>query len=180
MTDMITQLTDINQIKDLVHGFSNRDQGKWAELRALFADDATVAISWFNGPALAFVDACARGYENAPPKTSVKHLLGFPRIRVSGDRAYADTDATILMRVPFGEKRIMLDVTSWCRFCHMCSSRRCARSVIPFDAKFARHGLLDLPRYQASHHQTLREDQATDNSIPALAISQARRQKLNP
>lgn len=134
MTDMITQLNDINQIKDLVHGFAFRDQGKWPELRELFAEDATVAISWFHGPASAFVDACALGYANAPPKTSVKHLLGFPRIRISGNRAYADTDATILMRVPFGEKRVMLDVTSWCRFCHLLEKRDGAWKIVHWTA----------------------------------------------
>ena len=46
----------------------------------------------------------------------LKHLIGNPRLQISGNRAIADTDICIMLRVGIGTEPVIVDVTSWARF----------------------------------------------------------------
>ncbi len=115
-------LIDVEQIRDLIHGFAHRDRGEWERLAALYAPDATVAISWFEGSATGFIAGCRDAHEGGQIG-GVKHVLGHPRVKVRGGRALVDTDVTILMRVALGSSQDLVDVTTWCRFFHFVEKR---------------------------------------------------------
>jgi hypothetical protein len=88
-----------------------RDQGRWPELLATFAPDGEIAVSWFSGPYREFVDRCRQGYEAG--QRSKHHI--FPSVvRVTGDRAVAETNVTILVRQKIAGA--LADMTSYARF----------------------------------------------------------------
>jgi len=88
-----------------------RDQGKWPELLATFGPDGEIAVSWFSGPYREFVDRCRQGYEAG--QRSKHHI--FPSVvRVTGDRAVAETNVVILVRQKIGG--VLADMTSYARF----------------------------------------------------------------
>jgi hypothetical protein len=89
----------------------HRDQGKWPELLATFAADGEIAVSWFSGPYREFVDRCRQSYEAG--QRSKHHI--FPSVvRVSGDRAVAETNVVILVRQKINGA--LADMTSYARF----------------------------------------------------------------
>ena len=101
-----------------------RDQGRWPELLATFAPDGEIAVSWFSGPYREFVDRCRQGYEAG--QRSKHHI--FPSVvRVTGDRAVAETNVTILVRQKIGGT--LADMTSYARFLDRLA-RKDARWVI--------------------------------------------------
>src|SRR5882757_2896205 len=88
-----------------------RDQGRWPELLATFAPDGEIAVSWFSGPYREFVDRCRQGYEAG--QRSKHHI--FPSVvRVTGERAVAETNVTILVRQKIAGA--LADMTSHARF----------------------------------------------------------------
>ena len=88
-----------------------RDQGKWPELLATFGPDGEIAVSWFSGPYREFVDRCRQGYEAG--QRSKHHI--FPSVvRVTGERAVAETNVVILVRQKIGG--VLADMTSYARF----------------------------------------------------------------
>jgi len=88
-----------------------RDQGRWPELLATFAPDGEIAVSWFSGPYREFVDRCRQGYEAG--QRSKHHI--FPSVvRVTGERAVAETNVTILVRQKIAGA--LADMTSYARF----------------------------------------------------------------
>ena len=61
-----------------------RDQRRWPELLSTFHPDGEIAVSWFRGPYVEFVEHCKRGGPS-------KHLIMAPLVQVNGDRATAKT-----------------------------------------------------------------------------------------
>ena len=72
-----------------------RDQAWWDEMRATWAEDSHVNVSWYSGPGQGFIDGSVRMQETSTP---VKHKLGPVMVRVNGDKAVASVSATILTR----------------------------------------------------------------------------------
>lgn len=93
-----------------VQSFVYRDQGRWDELRDLFHDEASIHVSWYSGGIDDFIER-SRKMKGA---SGTRHLIGGSRVRISGDRAIADTDVTIIARTKVGG--VEADVTSWLRF----------------------------------------------------------------
>jgi hypothetical protein len=88
-----------------------RDQGRWAELTAIFAPEGEIAVSWFSGGYREFVDRCRQSFEAG--QRSKHHL--FPSVvRVNGDRATAETNVVILVRQKISG--VLADMTSYARF----------------------------------------------------------------
>jgi SnoaL-like domain len=88
-----------------------RDQKRWAELLATFTSDGTIAVSWFRGPFAKFVERCRTREAQVG---HAKHLIQLSVVRVSGERALAETSVVILVRQAI--EGIAIDLTSHARF----------------------------------------------------------------
>ena len=88
---------DIVRIQQLIcREREARDRNWWDEMRATWAEDSHVNVSWYSGPGQGFIDGSVREQEKSTP---VKHKLGPIMVRVNGDKAVASVSATILTRV---------------------------------------------------------------------------------
>ena len=88
-----------------------RDQGKWPQLLATFVPDGRIAISWFSGNFTEFVDRCRKSFDAG--QRSKHHI--FPSVvRVSGERAVAETNIVIHVRQKIDG--VPVDMTSHARF----------------------------------------------------------------
>ena len=88
-----------------------RDQGKWPELLRTFTSDGTITVSWFTGPFAQFVERCKASF-GANLKS--KHHIMPSVVRVTGDRALAETSIVIHVRQAIGG--VAVDMTSHGRF----------------------------------------------------------------
>jgi hypothetical protein len=88
-----------------------RDQGRWADLEAIFHPGGKIAVSWFRGPYTEFVAHCRRNHGRG---STAKHLLWPTRVTVNGDRATAETNVAILVRQTI--EGVEVDLTSQGRF----------------------------------------------------------------
>ena len=89
-----------------------RDTARWNDLRALYAPGATMKTTWFEGPALEFVDASAR--LSAKTGAMALHSIGATTAWVNGMRAVAEVRVVLLIRQPLGG--VEVDVTCHGRF----------------------------------------------------------------
>ncbi len=111
------QITDEN-IKDklaittLINTWCHaRDRGKWQELKNTFWPGGNIALSWFDGPFEAFVGASQKIAEGGNGMT---HLLQTPYVVIKGERATAETNATLKVRAPL--RFYEVDITSQIRY----------------------------------------------------------------
>jgi hypothetical protein len=105
--------TDKSAIAELIQAWGvYRDQGKWQDLRGTFAPGGHISISWFRGPFEQFVERCKASFDAGD--TWSRHHLYQPSIKLSGDRAVAETSVIIRVRQKF--KDVPVDLTSWSRF----------------------------------------------------------------
>lgn len=100
------------EIASKISAFAWRDQCRWTELRALFAEQATISVSWYSGSIEGFIAASTNMASVEEAQT--KHWIGVPRISVCGERALAETDIAILNRSSVGPLEV--DVTSYACF----------------------------------------------------------------
>ena len=91
-----------------------RDLGEYDTMRECFHDDATVAVSWFDGPFLEFWEATKKLRGNLKPTERSKHWIGSYRCEVNGDRAVMETDVLLFARDDIEGK--LFDYTAWMRF----------------------------------------------------------------
>ena len=89
----------------------HRDQGKWAELLAIFAPEGRICVSWFDGPYGEFVERCRTAVRAG--QLSKHHILP-SRVRVNGERAMAETNVVIYVRQKI--EGVLVDMTSHARF----------------------------------------------------------------
>jgi len=111
---MITDslLTDRITIVSLINAWGHfRDRGKWQDLKNTFWAEGTISLSWFDGPFEAFVGASQK---IAAGGNSMTHLIQTPYVVINGDRAIAETNATLKVRAPL--KFYEADITSQIRF----------------------------------------------------------------
>ena len=88
-----------------------RDQGRWSELLSTFAPEGEIAVSWFRGPFVEFVERCRQSFAAG---IRSKHLIWPSTVRTNGDRAVAETNIAILVRQSIDG--ILVDLTSYGRF----------------------------------------------------------------
>lgn len=88
-------IEDRQAIADLMTGWIHRDRQDWDALAALFHDEATLRILWFDGKARDFIDG-SRRMSKGPLRS--KHFIGSPTIAFAagGDRAFVETNAILL------------------------------------------------------------------------------------
>ena len=171
---------DLAQIQQNVLDFAARDQGRWDDLPRLFHPDGRIRVSWFRGPFAGLVEASRRLAASSPVAT--KHLIWPPRIKRLGDRAVADTDVAIMLRLPLRGQEV--DLTSYARFhdwfqrCEdgwkvlrrVCVYERDRLDPVDDPARFASvRGELDL----ASHPAAYRHLAAVVASLGAEVLPQA-------
>ncbi len=86
-----------------------RDTGQWDKMRSVYHPESVVRVTWFKGNGRAFVEA-SKGLHRAGQS---KHRLSPSIVRVNGDRALAETDATIETRTFLGD--VEVDTVASCR-----------------------------------------------------------------
>ena len=92
----------------------SRDLGEYDTMRDCFHDDATVAVSWFDGPFLEFWEATKKLRGNLKPTERSKHWIGSYRTDINGDRAVMETDVLLFARDEIDGH--LFDYTAWMRF----------------------------------------------------------------
>lgn len=90
---MQTYLEDRLQITDLITGWIHRDLGQWEQLADLAHPDATIEITWFEGPFGDFVEGSKRMGQS---DLRTKHLIGTPVVRFNRNKAIVETNAVIV------------------------------------------------------------------------------------
>ena len=89
-----------------------RDEGRWDELRTLYAPGALQTTSWAMGTAAEFINRCIEGAKKPGARRSM-HSIGASVIELNGDRAIAETRRIILTRaVVHG---VLVDLTNYGR-----------------------------------------------------------------
>jgi len=88
-----------------------RDTGQWEKLRSLYAPDATMQTTWFDGSAEEFVDRSAKGFGRS---AKAQHFIGASVIDLAEARATAETRIVLLLRTTVGPTHV--DVTCHGRF----------------------------------------------------------------
>jgi SnoaL-like domain len=91
-----------------------RDLGEYDRMRTYFHDDATVAVSWFDGPFLEFWERTKALRGNLKPTERSKHWIGNQRVELNGDRAVMETDVLLFARDDI--EGVLFDYTAWMRF----------------------------------------------------------------
>ena len=72
-----------------------RDAGDWERFKTVWHDDGWMSATWFQGPALAFIEVSKSGFEKG---VSILHFLGGSSVDLNGTRAIAQTKMTINQR----------------------------------------------------------------------------------
>jgi len=88
-----------------------RDSGEWVRLRTLWHDDGVMVATTFQGSVDEFIDRARQSHERG---VTVHHILGGISIDIAGDRAVAQTRATIGQRAPVHD--VVCDVVCTIRF----------------------------------------------------------------
>lgn len=87
-----------------------RDLCDWPALKGAYAPGAIMQTTWFNGPAVDFVDATMRMSGGA---ARAQHYFGAPLLQVNGTHAVAKTRVTILVRGPFNGIEVDATCHGW-------------------------------------------------------------------
>lgn len=95
-----------------------RDRGWWDRMRACYAPDSAVRLSWFRGSGEEFV---ARSREMAGRGDVARHRLGPPVVDADGDRAVAEVPAAIEVRTVLDG--VEVDLTSYARLLYRAEVR---------------------------------------------------------
>ena len=80
-------------ISDLMVGWMYRDLASWDDLANLFHPDATIEVTWFEGPVAEFIAGSRMMGRSA---LHTKHLVGQPVIEFNGTKALVETNAIIV------------------------------------------------------------------------------------
>lgn len=88
-----------------------RDSADWDRFRSLWHDDGVMAATMFQGPVDEFIDRARQSHERG---VTAQHILGGISVDVAGNRAVAQTRATIGQRAPVHD--VICDVVCTVRF----------------------------------------------------------------
>lgn len=93
-TRTLNHLADDKAITNLVNGWMYRDTAQWEKLQSIFAPEATIEVTWFEGKATDFINASKK---MGTSKLATKHLIGTPVVNYHGDKALAETNVMIIV-----------------------------------------------------------------------------------
>lgn len=115
MSSSPQSILDTAEISQLIASWGIlRDTYVWDKLRDCWTEDGTIAVSWFDGTADAFVESCKPMAIDVDNKITSQHVITGSAVNVSGDRAVAETRILILARLRVDG--IWCDVTAVARF----------------------------------------------------------------
>lgn len=106
----IMQMLEKQKIAQVISDWAfYRDQRDFDRLQTCFHPDARIKVSFFSGSADKFIQRIKKS-----KKMNLQHLTGNIRVVVKGDRAIAESQTTLLMRVNIFD--IEADITCYLRF----------------------------------------------------------------
>jgi hypothetical protein len=88
-----------------------RDSADWDRFRSLWHDDGVMAATMFQGSVDEFIDRARQSHERG---VTAQHILGGTSVDIAGNRAVAQTRATIGQRAPVHD--VICDVVCTVRF----------------------------------------------------------------
>ena len=91
-----------------------RDLGELDVMMTCFHPDATVAVSWFAGPAKEFLAGTKTLLGRLKPQERSKHAIGNWRCEIKGDRAILESEVTLNARDQI--EGVLYDYTGFMRF----------------------------------------------------------------
>ncbi len=104
-------MSDIDEISQLVlRERQGRDRGWWDQMRACFAPDSLVTVSWYRGNGDGFTDGSKKMYDSGFRPV---HRTSPPVVHQRGGRAVVELPLAIEARVPFDG--VETDLTSYSR-----------------------------------------------------------------
>ncbi|GAA1914183.1 nuclear transport factor 2 family protein [Streptantibioticus ferralitis] len=127
----MTDIVDITQL--VLHERQGRDRSWWDQMRACFAPDATVRLSWFRGSGADFVTASQEMTGRGEVAT---HRLSPPVVHQHGDRAVVELPAAIEMRTVLDGTEV--DLTSYARLLYRVERREGGWQIVSLDSVYER------------------------------------------
>ena len=122
MTSLAADSADKQAIREIVDQWViYSDAGDWERFAALWHDDGFMSATWFQAPAMQFVEGRRKGWEKG---VSIIHFLGGHTADVVGSRAIAQTKMTIGQRALVHD--VLCDVVCTGRFYDFLEKRRAA------------------------------------------------------
>ena len=104
--------SDRQAIREIIENWAIwRDTGAWERFRSLWHDDGEMLATMYQGPVDGFIEQARRAHERG---VTAQHILGGTSVDVAGDRAVAQTRATIGQRAVVHD--VLCDVVCTIRF----------------------------------------------------------------
>ena len=95
-----------------------RDTADWERFRSLWHDDGVMVATMFQGPVDDFIEQARKSHARG---ITAQHILGGTSVDINGNRAVAQTRATIGQRAPVHD--VICDVVCTIRFCDLFEKR---------------------------------------------------------
>ncbi len=114
----------------------SRDRGWWDEMRACYAADSMVDISWITGSGADFVQQTIDTSKNG---VWGRHRLSPPAVRVHGDRAWAELPIAIEFRIDVDG--VEADLISYARSQYRCRLDEGEWRIVRFETIYERDTL---------------------------------------
>ena len=127
-------VTEISQL--VLRERQARDRGWWDQMRASFAADAAVRLSWFRGTGADFV---AESEQMAARGDAAVHRLSPPVVEQHGDRAVVELPAIIELRTTVDG--VEVDLESRARLYFRAERREGRWLIVSFDPVYERDTL---------------------------------------
>ena len=109
---MANEAAERQTIREIIENWAIwRDTGDWDRFRSLWHDDGVMVATVFQGSVDEFINQARRSHERG---VTAQHILGGTSVDVNGDRAVAQTRATIGQRAPVHD--VVCDVVCTIRF----------------------------------------------------------------
>lgn len=109
---MLNNAEERQAIREIIENWAIwRDSGEWVRFRSLWHDDGVMVATTFQGSVDEFIDRARQSHERG---VTAHHILGGISIDIAGDRAVAQTRATIGQRAPVHD--VVCDVVCTIRF----------------------------------------------------------------
>ena len=131
---MTTAIEAVTQL--VLRERQSRDRGWWEEMRACYAGDSVVDISWITGSGADFVQQTIETSKNG---VWGRHRLSPPAVRVHGERAWAELPIAIEFRIDVDG--VEADLISYARSQYRCRLIDGAWRIVHFETIYERDTL---------------------------------------